>query len=75
MGSCAGYLGIYVQGFPGGSDGKASACNAGYLGLIPGWEDLLEKNMATHSNTLARKIHGQRSLEAYTPWGRKESHS
>jgi len=41
--------------------------------LIPGWEDLLEKNMATHSNTLARKIHGQRSLEAYTPWGRKES--
>ena len=24
------------QGFPGGSDGKASACNAGDLGLIPG---------------------------------------
>ena len=23
-------------GFPGGSDGKASACNAGDLGLIPG---------------------------------------
>ena len=23
-------------GFPGGSDGKASACNAGNLGLIPG---------------------------------------
>ena len=23
--------------FPGGSDGKASACNAGNLGLIPGW--------------------------------------
>ena len=29
--------GIYIQmGFPGGSDGKASACNAGDLGLIPG---------------------------------------
>ena len=23
-------------GFPGGSEGKASACNAGDLGLIPG---------------------------------------
>ena len=25
-------------GFPGGSDGKESACNAGNLGLIPGSE-------------------------------------
>ena len=24
------------RGFPGGSDGKASACNAGDLGSIPG---------------------------------------
>ena len=24
------------EGFPGGSDGKASACNAGDPGLIPG---------------------------------------
>ena len=24
--------------FPGGSDGKASACNTGYPGLIPGFE-------------------------------------
>ena len=24
------------KGFPGGSDGKESACNAGDLGLIPG---------------------------------------
>jgi len=28
---------IYIWGFPGGSDGKESACNAGDLGLIPGW--------------------------------------
>ena len=27
------------MGFPCGSDGKESACNAGDLGLIPGWED------------------------------------
>ena len=24
-------------GFPGGSDGKESACNAGDLGSVPGW--------------------------------------
>ena len=27
---------LYVQGFPGGSDGKESACSEGDLGLIPG---------------------------------------
>ena len=26
-----------LVGFPGGSDGKESACNAGDLGLISGW--------------------------------------
>ena len=26
----------YIQGFPGGSEGKKSACNARDLGLIPG---------------------------------------
>ena len=39
-------------GFPGGSDSKMSACNAGDVG----WEDSLEKEMATHSSTLAWKI-------------------
>ena len=34
--------------FPGGSDGKASACNAGDPGSIPGSEDTLEKEMAIH---------------------------
>ena len=29
--------------------------------------------MATHSSILAWKSHGQRSLEGYSPWGRKES--
>ena len=35
------YLGIYalpLLGFPGGSAGKVSACNAGDLGSIPGLE-------------------------------------
>ena len=43
-------------GFPAGSDGKEFACNVGDLGLILGWEDPLEKGMATHSSILARRI-------------------
>jgi len=39
-------------GFPGGSDGKESACSAGDLGLIPGLERSLEGSMATHSSIL-----------------------
>ena len=42
--------------FPGGSDSKESACNAGDPGSIPGWEDPLEKGMATHSSILAWRI-------------------
>ena len=33
-----------------------SACSAGDLGSIPGLEDSLEKEMATHSSILACKI-------------------
>ena len=29
--------------------------------------------MATHSGILAWRIHGQRSLVGYTPWGRRDS--
>ena len=45
------------MGFPGGSDGKVSACNAGdpgsktWVRKIP-----LEKEMAAHSSTLAWEI-------------------
>ena len=37
-----------------------------------GWEDPLEKEMATHSSTLAWKVHGRRSLVGYSPWDHKE---
>ena len=60
-------------GFPGGSDSKASACNMGDPGSIPGMERSLEKEMATHSVLLPGKFHGLRSLVGYSPWGRKES--
>ena len=44
---------IIFIGFPDGSDGKESACNAGDLGSIPELGRSLEKEMATHSSTLA----------------------
>ena len=37
------------------------------------WEDPVEKEMATHFSILAWRIHGQRSLVGYSPWGHKES--
>ena len=47
---------IIKQGLPSGSDGKKFACNAGDPVQSLGREDPLEKEMATHSSSLARKI-------------------
>ena len=47
---------LATRGFPGGSEVKASACNAGDPGSIPGREDPLEKEMVTHSSILAWRI-------------------
>ena len=44
------------MGFPGGSSGKESACNAGDPVRFLGQEDPLEREMATHSNILAWRI-------------------
>ena len=43
-------------GFPGGSDGKESACSAGDLGSIAGLGRPLEEGMATHSSIIAWRI-------------------
>ena len=64
-------------GFPDGSAGKESACNAkdtGDLGSIPG----LERSPGQGNGNplqyfLPEKSHGQRSLVGYSPWGHKES--
>ena len=65
---------IYIyMGFPGGSDGKESVCNAGDLGLIPRLGRSLEEGMATIPVFLPGDPHGQRSLVGYSPWGRRES--
>ena len=44
------------MGFPGGSDGKESACSVGDGDRSLCWEDSLEKGMATHSSILAWRI-------------------
>ena len=44
------------QSFPGGSDGKESACNVGDLGLIPELGRSPEEGNGTHSSTLAWRI-------------------
>ena len=41
------------EGFPGGSDGKESACKAGAWVWSGDQEDPLEKGMVTHSSILA----------------------
>ena len=60
--------------FPGVSDSKESACNAGGLGLIPGFG---RSPGGGHGYSLQcsclEKPQGQRSLVGYSPWGRKES--
>ena len=47
-----------IVGFPCGSAGKETTCNAGDLGLIPGLGRSLEKGKATHAMILAKRIPG-----------------
>ena len=51
---------------------KDLPANAGGTGSPPGLEDPLEKEMATHTNILAGKSHGQRSLVGCSPRGHKK---
>ena len=64
--------GIY-QGFPGGSDGKESACNAGDQGSIPELGISSGEGNGTPLQYSCLETHGRRSVVGYTPWGHKES--
>ena len=44
-------------------------------GLIPAWEDPLEKEMATHFSVLAWEIPGQEEPCGCSPWGHMTEHS
>ena len=64
---------LYFSGFPGGSEVKASACNAGDMGSIPG----LGRSPGKGNDNplfLPGESHGRRSLAGYSPWGRKNSY-
>ena len=65
--------GHYAKGFPGGSEVKASACNAGDLGSIWVGKIPWRRKWQPTPVFLPRKSHGQRSLVGYTPRGSKES--
>ena len=62
-------------GFPGGSDGKESAFNAGDLGSIPG---MGRSPGGEYCNpfqySCLENPQGQRSLASYSPWGRRVRH-
>ena len=47
---------LYLGGFPGGSDGKETACSTGEAGWILGSKGLLEKGTAARSNVLTWRI-------------------
>ena len=62
------------RGFPGDSDGKESACNAGDSGLIPGsGRSPGEGHGNQPQYSYLEHPHGQKSLASYSPWGREES--
>ena len=59
--------------FPGGSDGKESACNVGDVALIPGLGRYPGGGRGNPFQYFClENPHGQRSLEGYSPWGLKE---
>ena len=58
--------------FPGGSDGKESACNAGDPGLIAGLGIPWRRKWQSTPVFLPGEFNGQRSLAGYSPWGRKD---
>ena len=57
--------------FPGGSNGKESACSAEMWVQSLVWEDPLEKEMMTHSSFLSWKMPW--TEEPGSPWGHRES--
>ena len=59
------------MGFSGGSDNKDLPAMQETQVQSLGWEDPLEKGMATHSSMCL--FHRQSSLVSYSPWGSKES--
>ena len=64
---------FYSSVFPGGSDGKNLPAMQATCVRSLGWEDLLKKEVATHSGILAWRIPQTEESGRLHPWGHKES--
>ena len=62
------------RGFPGGLVVKNLPTNAGDVIQSLGWEDPLEKEMATHSSILAWKISWIETDELQSMWPQRVGH-
>ena len=60
------------MGFPHSSVGKESACNAGDLGSVPGFNPWLGK-IPWRRERLSTPVFWPGEFHGYSPWGRKES--
>ena len=63
----------YMLGFPGGSDGKESACSVGDLDSIPGSGRSPGEGNGNLSSIFAWRIPWMEEPGGYSPWGCKES--
>ena len=65
---------MWEFGFPGGSAGKESACNARDPGSIPGSGRIpWRRKWQPTPVSLPGESHKQRSLGGYSPWGHRET--
>ena len=61
--------GLHLEGFPGGASGNESAYKAGDRGWIHGSG---RRKWQPTPVFMPEKLHGQRSLVGYSPWGHKD---
>jgi len=67
---------IHVMGFPGGSDGKESTCNAGDLSSTPGLGSPSEGGHGNpHQCSCLENPHRQRSLVGCSPYTHTHTHT
>ena len=70
------FIGVeFIKDFLGGSDGRVSACSSGDQGFNP-WVGKIpwRRKWPPTPVFLPGESHGQRSLEGYSPWGRRVGH-
>ena len=67
------FLKVYLNDdFPGGSDGKASACVAGDQGSVPGWGRSPGEGNGKPLQYSCLEIPWMEESAGYSPWGHKE---